>query len=91
MLAIEAPSGKIKGEIFQVSRGKEYKVENIAEVCAKIIPGKIVYADYRSGEERQRECFDISEARKVLGYNPVIDLEEGLLKTKKWVEKVIAN
>jgi len=91
MLVIEAQSEKIKGEIFQVSRGKEYKVKDIAEMCTKIIPGKIVYIDYRPGEKGQRECFDISKARKVLGYNPVIDLEEGLLKTKKWVEKVIGN
>jgi len=91
MLAIEAKSEKIKGEIFQVSKGEEYKVKDIAEMCTKIIPGKIIYANYRPGEKGQRECFDISKARKVLGYNPVVDLEDGLLKTKKWVEKVIVN
>lgn len=89
ILAIEAPKEKVTGEIFQVSRGKEYKVNDIAGICTKIIPGKIVYTDYRPGEKGQRECFDISKARKVLGYNPKIDLEEGLLKTKEWVEKTL--
>lgn len=77
---IEAPKEKVVGEIFQVSRGKEYKVREIAEICTKIIPGKIIYTDYRPGEKGQRECFDISKARRVLGYNPKVDLKEGLLK-----------
>jgi len=89
ILAIEAPKEKVTGEIFQVSRGKEYEVKDIAEICTKIIPGKIIYTDYRPGEKGQRECFDISKARKILKYNPKIDLEEGLLKTKKWIEKVL--
>jgi len=89
ILAIEAPKKKINGEIFQVSRGKEYKVKDIAKLCTKIVPGKIVYTDYRPGEKGQRECFDISKARRTLGYDPKVDLEEGLLKTKEWIEKIL--
>lgn len=87
--AIEAPAEKVVGEVFQVSRGVEYKIKDIAEMCAEIIPGKIVYTDYRPGEKGQRECFDISKARKVLGYDPKVDLKEGLLKTKEWVEGLL--
>jgi len=87
--AIEAPKQKVVGEIFQISTGKEYKVKEIAKICTKIIPGKIIYTDYRPGEKGQRECFDISKARRILGYNPKVDLEEGLLKTKEWVEKTL--
>ncbi len=86
---IESPNEKVTGEIFQISRGKEYKIKDIAEMCVRIIPGKIIYTDYRPGEKGQRECFDISKARKVLGYNPAVDLEEGLIKTKKWIEKIL--
>jgi nucleoside-diphosphate-sugar epimerase len=90
--AIEAPKEKVVGEIFQVSTSKEYKVREIAEICTKIAPGKIIYKDYRPGEKGQRECFEISKARRILGYNPKIDLEEGLIKkTKEWIEKVLKN
>lgn len=85
---IEAPEEKVIGEIFQISRGREYKVKEIAKICTKIIPGKIIYRDYRPGEKGQRECFDISKARKILGYEPKVDLEKGLLKTKEWIEKI---
>jgi nucleoside-diphosphate-sugar epimerase len=88
-LAIEAPSKKVVGEIFQVSRGTEYKIKDIAKMCTKIIPGEIIYADYRPGEKGQRECFDISKARNILGYNPKVNLEEGLLKTKEWIKNVL--
>jgi len=87
--AIEAPKQKVVGEIFQISTGKEYKVKEIAKICTKIIPGKIIYTDYRPGEKGQRECFDINKARKILGYNPKVDLEEGLLKTKEWIGKIL--
>ena len=87
-LAIEAPKEKVIGEIFQVSTGKEYEINDIAKMCTKIIPGEIVYTDYRPGEKGQRECFDISKARKILKYKPQVSLEEGLLKTKKWIENI---
>jgi len=89
VIGIEAPKEKITGEIFQISSGKEYKVKEIAKMCTKIIPGKIIYRNYRPGEKGQRECFDISKAREVLGYHPKVDLEKGLLKTKKWIEEVL--
>ncbi|MBM3251083.1 MAG: NAD-dependent epimerase/dehydratase family protein, partial [Candidatus Nealsonbacteria bacterium] len=82
LLGVEAPEEKVVGNIFQVSKGEEYKVGEIAEMCLKLVPGEIQIADYRPGEKGQRECFDISKARKVLGYNPKVGLEKGLLRTK---------
>lgn len=89
ILGIEAPEEKVVGQIFQVSKGKEYKIKDIAKMCLELIPGKIEFTDYRPGEEGMREAFDISKSREVLGYNPKINLEEGLLKTKRWVEKIL--
>jgi dTDP-L-rhamnose 4-epimerase len=38
-----------------------------------------------------RNCFaDISRAKKILGYNPRINLEEGLLELAGWLESQIA-
>lgn len=91
MRSIEAPEEKVAGEIFQVSSGKEYTVSDIAKLCTKLVSGKIVYRDYRPGEKGQREAFDISKARNVLGYNPSINLEEGLLRTKEWIQKTLVS
>jgi len=84
---IEAPESRVVGEIFQVSRGKEYKVDDVAKMCVDLMPGEIKYTDYRPGEKGQREVFDISKARRVLDYDPKIDLEEGLVLTLNWIRK----
>ncbi len=86
---LEAPREKVIGETFQVSRGKEWHMKDIAKMCMKVA-GKevpIVYTDYRPGERGQRECFDNSFAEKQVGYKPKIDLEEGLKPTWKWVQE----
>lgn len=77
---IEAPEDKVVGYTFQVSKGVEWKMEDMARMCIKVA-GKEVpinYVDYRPGEKGQRECFDNSFAKKQVGYEPKVDLEEGL-------------
>ncbi len=89
LLASEAPREKVVGETFQVSRGKEYTVKYIASKCMEVV-GKnvaIEYRPYRPGEEGMRECFDISKARRVLGYEPKTELHEALEKTLAWIKR----
>jgi len=86
---IEAPEDKVTGYTFQVSRGKEWHMEDIANLCMKVA-GKgvpIIHKDYRPGERGQRECFDNSFAERQVGYKPKIDLEEGLKVLWEWVKK----
>ena len=86
---LEADRDKIVGNTFQVSKGTEWKMLDIAKLCMKIT-GKdvpIVYKDYRPGEKGQRECFDNSFARDQVGYDPKYSLEDGLKLTWEWVKK----
>ena len=89
ILAIEVAREKVLGETFQVSRGKEYTLEDIAlesmKVAGKKVP--IEYAPYRPGEEGMRECFDISKAKHILGYEPRVDLPEALERTLAWIKR----
>ena len=80
MLGIKAAKEKVVGEVFQVSKGDEYTVEDIALACMEAAGKKVKlqFAPYRPGEEGMREKFDISKARKILGYNPKVSLKEGL-------------
>ena len=86
---VEGEEKDIVGNTFQVSRGVEWKMIDIAELCMKVA-GKevpIEWKDYRPGEKGQRECFDNSFARKQVGYDPKIDLEDGLKILWEWVKK----
>jgi nucleoside-diphosphate-sugar epimerase len=76
--AVESKDPAIIGESFQVSRGKEYNIEDIAGMVLNKLPGSAQYTSYRPGEEGQRESFNITKAGKMLGYNPKVDLSEGI-------------
>ena len=72
------------GEIFNIATGKASSVEQLAslikQISAKESP--VVYADPRAGEVRHSQA-NIEKAGRMLGYNPEINLEEGLLLTWK--------
>ena len=46
--------------------------------------GGIVYEDYRIPDDPQVRQPDISKARRLLNWEPKVDLEEGLQKTIAW-------
>jgi len=83
MLAAAADLG---GEIFQIATFRETTIKEIAELISnyiKTIKGvepTIVYARPRIGDVR-RNYSNITKARKILGYNPLYDLEYGLKQT----------
>lgn len=86
---VEGPDENVVGYTFQVSRGKEWTMIDMANLCMKVA-GKevpIEYVDYRPGEKGQRECFDNSFARKQVGYEPKVDLEEGLTLLLEWIKQ----
>jgi dTDP-L-rhamnose 4-epimerase len=86
-LALENPAAT--GEVFNVASGSIYTVREIAERMAKVL-GKPnidpeITGKYRVGDIRH--CFaDISKARTVLGYEPRIKLDEGLMELAAWLE-----
>ena len=91
-LTWNAPIDKIKGEKFQVSYGEELSLIELLNMCLDECGASsdlVVRKPYRPGEEGMRECFDISKARTVLGYNPKItprELEEMVDMLRKWGE-----
>jgi len=64
----------------------------ILEIAQKIIDltasdSQIIYKDLPSDDPRQRQP-DITLARKVLGWTPLIDVEEGLMKTIQYFKNL---
>lgn len=90
-LALEAPG--VAGEVFNIGSGNPCTVSEvawkIASVLGKDIPPEIS-GKYRVGDIRH--CFpDISSAKKLLGYEPGWDLEDGLVDLAAWLEGQIAH
>lgn len=91
-LALEAPNAP--GNVFNIGGGKPYTVCEIANRmacvlgCEHIAPE--VTGKYRFGDIRH--CYaDISRARDVLGYEPRVGLEQGLIELAQWLETQTAD
>jgi dTDP-L-rhamnose 4-epimerase len=77
------------GEAFNIGSGRSYTVREIAQRIAAVIGKEYLEPEitgkYRVGDIRH--CFaDISRARTFLGYEPKVDLEDGLVELAAWLE-----
>jgi UDP-glucose 4-epimerase len=73
------------GKVFNVGTGARITLNQVLQLLAKIC-GKTVRAKYdppRSGDIRESQA-DISLSRKILGYEPRVNFEEGLRRTWEW-------
>lgn len=89
--AMETPAAA--GQVFNVGSGEAHTVNDIATRLAAVM-GKeqirpAITGKYRAGDIRH--CFaDISRARDVLGYEPVIPLEAGVEQLAEWLTEQTA-
>lgn len=77
--------------VYNIGTGLETDVNEIFDHLTKIAgamnikhtPAKANHEAARPGEQR-RSCLDIANTRKVLGWQPKIELEAGMRKTIEW-------
>lgn len=86
-LAMEVPDAADR--VFNIGSGTPYTIREVAEKMAKVLGKEHIEPEvtgrYRMGDIRN--CFaDISLARKVLGYQPRVSLEDGLIDLSGWLE-----
>ncbi|KAB8139609.1 SDR family oxidoreductase [Chloroflexia bacterium SDU3-3] len=78
----------LSDEVEPVNIGNpgEYTIKDFAEVINKLTdnPGGIVYKDMRTQDDPQVRQPDITKAKSVLGWEPKVDIEEGLRRTIPW-------
>lgn len=76
-------------EVFNIGSGNAYTIVEIAEKMARVLGKEHIVPEvsgkYRVGDIRH--CFsDITKAREILGYEPKVSLEEGLVELSCWLE-----
>ena len=86
--------GAADGEVVNVGSGRSVSVREVAEMLAAAL-GKPEIAPEVTGKYRVgdiRHCFsDISLARSLLGYEPQVELEDGLVDLAGWLEGQVAH
>jgi UDP-N-acetylglucosamine/UDP-N-acetyl-alpha-D-glucosaminouronate 4-epimerase len=84
LAACDAPSSAA-GRAYNIACGAAASLLELLETLGRIIGSSIhpVHREPRPGDVRH-SLADIGEARRALGYDPAIGLEEGLRKTVAW-------
>ncbi|TRZ96154.1 SDR family oxidoreductase [bacterium] len=76
---LACPKRNLKGDVFNIAAGRDYSVLDLVRLLNKIIGKNIrpVFLKLRPGDVF-RTMADISLSRKILGFRPKINFEEGL-------------
>ncbi len=82
------------GEVFNIGSGRSYTIREIAERIASVLGKEYLQPEitgkYRVGDIRH--CFaDIARARAGLGFDPEVELEDGLVELAGWLEGQVAT
>ncbi|MEO7272355.1 MAG: SDR family oxidoreductase [Vicinamibacterales bacterium] len=81
--ACEAPAAS--GEVINVATGGRISLNRLFDTMKAIVQSQVtpVYAEARAGDVRDSQA-DISKARRLLGFEPTVSLEDGLRRTVEW-------
>jgi UDP-N-acetylglucosamine/UDP-N-acetylgalactosamine 4-epimerase len=82
MLALSAPSEKVRGQVFNIAAGGSTSVLEIFNALKKFSDSSVeaIHREDRKGEIRN-SCADISKAQQSLGYSAEVSADEGLQLT----------
>jgi len=83
LLAANAPEAP--GRVVNIACSERYSLNELIEKLNSILGTKIepLHTEARIGDVKH-SLADISQARRILGYKPLVDFEEGLSKTVDW-------
>ena len=81
--ACDAP--KAAGDVINVATGGRISLNELLRVMNRIVGTDLqpVYHPPRPGDVKDSQA-DITKARNLLGYTPIVELEEGLQRTLAW-------
>ena len=82
----------VGGRIFNVADGRQTTLLQLLELLAKLLGKEIdpVFLPPRVGDVRE-SLADITQARKVLGYEPAVGLEEGISRTIDYYRQIVTQ
>lgn len=88
ILAMEADN--TKGEVFNIGNPQEMTILEFAKRIIKISKAnaKVIFAEPLPEDDPKQRKPDISKAKKVLGWEPAVDLNEGLESTIDYFKKI---
>ncbi|MCS7265561.1 MAG: SDR family oxidoreductase [Armatimonadetes bacterium] len=86
---LAAKAEGVAGEVFNVGAGKQTSVNELFRLIRSLVGVdhiEPIYEPPRPGDVRH-SLAEITKAKKWLGYEPIVSLEEGLKRTIEWFQK----
>ncbi len=85
LLAASAPADRVSGQAMNAATGSRITLNQTFEILRELtdFKGQAAYESPRVGDIRD-SLADIQLARELIGYEPIIDLREGLRRTVDW-------
>ena len=73
------------GEVINVATGGRISLNTLFNTIRQLVDASVdpIYSAPRPGDVKDSQA-DISKARRVLGYEPIVSFEEGLARTVAW-------
>jgi nucleoside-diphosphate-sugar epimerase len=73
------------GEVLNVATGGRVSLNTLFQTIRELVGAGVepIYADPRPGDVKDSQA-DISKARRILGYQPIVSFQEGLARTVAW-------
>jgi len=73
------------GEVINVAVGGRISLNQLFRTIHDLVGAEVepIYAEPRAGDVKDSQA-DITKARRLLGYEPLVSFEEGLQKTVAW-------
>jgi UDP-N-acetylglucosamine/UDP-N-acetylgalactosamine 4-epimerase len=92
ILAMLSPEREMAGEIFNIAAGRQTTVNELCNMLGTLAgcQSEIKHLPERAGDILHSYA-DISKAKKFLGYEPAVQLEQGLRITLDWFRQMRAN
>ncbi len=89
MAVMEAPAAK--GEVINLGNPDERTIRNLAEIILKATDRNLPFVETPTavGDDPARRCPDIGKARALVGWEPVVPLDEGLRRTIPYFRKAL--
>ena len=89
LLAAPAPAERVAGRTINIGTGEQSDLLSVLgalnAAMDEPVPGEPEFGPPRAGDERDSVA-DISRARELLGYEPIVGLSEGLAATMGWAK-----
>lgn len=84
-------SERAKNDTFNITRGRSRTLKELVRIIRRLYPD--IEVEYVKGDSfrPQRGTLDISKAKKLLGYSPKYDLEEGIKKYAEYLEEALRS